>query len=125
MLKELVHVRQIEGEGFRRWFRDADFDLIVFFHEKDGEITGFQLCYRLSRKEERIFSWYRACGSSHTKVDTGETEPLEYKKSPILVADGVFEADVVLEKFLAAAILIPRHITEEVKTRIQCSVDGC
>ena len=125
MLKELVHVRQRAGEGFRRWFRDADFDLIVFYPSQgEEEILGFQLCYRKKPTEdERVFSWYKTGGYAHTQVDSGESEPLHYKKSPVLVADGVFAAETVLKKFLIAAENLPPRITEEVKTRIQGFTD--
>lgn len=43
MLVELKDVRQIPNDGFRRWFTDEDFDLIVWY--EDDKITGFQLCY--------------------------------------------------------------------------------
>ncbi len=44
MIVEKKDARQIENEGFRRWFTDDFFDLIVWYENK--EITGFQLCLR-------------------------------------------------------------------------------
>jgi len=33
MLVEHAHVRQIHGEGYRRWFADDYFDLIVWYDD--------------------------------------------------------------------------------------------
>jgi hypothetical protein len=52
MLAEIRDVRQIPGEGFRRWFSDGDFDLIVWY--AGGEIAGFQLCYDKGRRERAL-----------------------------------------------------------------------
>jgi len=40
MLGEIRNVRQIEGEGTRRWFTDRYFDLIVWYDDS-GSLTGF------------------------------------------------------------------------------------
>jgi hypothetical protein len=131
MLKELRGVRQIPGEGFRRWFRDEDFDLIVFYPEErpsvpagpspgGEEISGFQLCYRGTGAEgERVFSWYKTGGYAHNKIDDGETEPLRSKMTPVLTADGVFDSQTVLREFLCAASGIEPRIREEVRARIE------
>ena len=42
MLTEIKGTRQIPGEGRRRWFRDDELDLIVWY-EENGAIAGFQL----------------------------------------------------------------------------------
>jgi len=31
MLSEIEHTRQIPNEGYRRWFTDESFDLIVWY----------------------------------------------------------------------------------------------
>jgi hypothetical protein len=120
MLKELCGVRQIPGEGFRRWFRNETFDLIVFYPSRSQEeITGFQLCYRTSADEgERVFSWYKTGGYAHHGIDDGETEPLRSKMSPVLTADGVFDSHTVLGEFLCAAADLEPRIIREVKARI-------
>ena len=37
MLSELKETRQIEEEGFRRWFRDQDFDLILWYESEEAQ----------------------------------------------------------------------------------------
>jgi hypothetical protein len=119
VLSELKNVRQVPGEGFRRWFRDGVFDLIVFYPSRNQEqICGFQLCYRPDKNGEKVFSWNED-GYSHNKIDDGETEPLHSKMSPVFVPDGVFDAQTILPLFLAAARFIDPRITEEVETRIR------
>jgi len=44
MVSEIRIVRQIEGEGTRRWFTDRYFDPIVQ-NDALGVLIGFQLCY--------------------------------------------------------------------------------
>ena len=44
MLSEIKNARQVPGEGKRRWFRDDDFDLIIWYDDSDT-VFGFQLCY--------------------------------------------------------------------------------
>ena len=102
MLEEKAEVRQIEGEGFRRWFSDSYFDLIVWYaDERQEEIIGFQLCYD-KPGTERAVTWRRGEGFSHNRIDDGE-RPFSSKMSPVLVADGVFDRDAVLGKFEKAA----------------------
>jgi hypothetical protein len=101
MLKEVQKTRQIAGEPYRRWFNDETFDLIVWYEAK-GEIIGFQLCYR-AWPDEKALTWLRGEGFSHNRIDQGESRPDHHKMTPILLPDGEFEAERVLEQFLAAS----------------------
>jgi hypothetical protein len=56
MLAEYKEVRQREGEGYRRWFSDAFFDVILWYDREGGAITGYQVCYDKG-KSERAFTW--------------------------------------------------------------------
>ena len=57
MLAEIEDARQIAGEGTRRWFRDDNLDLIVWYDDS-SEISGFQLCYD-KYDRERAITWKR------------------------------------------------------------------
>jgi hypothetical protein len=106
LLTETKEVRQIPGEGLRRWFGDDYFDLIVWYAE--GKIIGFQLCYDKGQRE-RALTWHRPRRYLHTRVDDGDrTEG--YKMTPILVRDGVFEHEQVAERFRAASASIDPEI---------------
>jgi len=98
MLREMSSVRQIKDEPRRRWFQDEHFDLVIW-NDESGEIVGFQLCYDKTRSE-RALTWKTASGFSHNAVDSGEDRPGRYKATPILVADGSFDAETVAAVFL-------------------------
>jgi len=97
MLREMTSVRQIPDEPRRRWFSDEHFDLVIWIGE-NGNILGFQLCYDRTHAE-RALTWRMESGFSHNAVDTGENRPGRYKSTPILVADGSFDAETVAAKF--------------------------
>ncbi len=109
MLTEIKDVRQIPEEGFRRWFRDDEFDLIVFYPSSDSnEIIAFQLCYRKDG-QERVLTWRRRGGHSHNRIDDGEVT-FHNKMTPILVADGVFHKEEVLQRFRSASHHLDRNL---------------
>ena len=114
MLVEHRNVRQIRGEGHRRWFSDDYFDLIVWYEE--GQIIGFQLCYDKGGRE-RALTWHRPHRYLHTRVDDGEI-PLAYKMSPVLVQDGVFDPGRISEKFRRASSGIEPRLSALVLERL-------
>lgn len=99
MLTEFPQVRQIPQDGYRRWFTDSDMDLILWYEE--GLLTGFQLCYDKGRKE-RALTWRQRGGWDHLAIDSGD-RPGGPKRTPILVADGTFQADLVGARWNQAA----------------------
>ncbi len=116
MLREAKHVTQYKGEPMRRWFMSPYFDLIVWFSENE-EIIGFELCYG-KPDSERAFCWSEGVGYKHHKVDDGESEPMEYKMTPIYVPDGAFDKESVLERFKQEACNVEQSIREYVVERI-------
>jgi hypothetical protein len=114
VLGEIEEVRQVEGEGFRRWFADADFDLIVWYtDESQARLDGFQLCYD-KQSRERCVTWRNSGSYQHHLVDDGEN-PFQAKMTPVLVADGAFERDRVLGGFLDASERVDPNIVELVR----------
>jgi hypothetical protein len=113
----LANVLQRPGEPRRRWFHSEHADLIVWYTGNES-IKGFQLCYdRLGN--ERALTWMQEKGFSHLKVDDGEIEPLRAKRTPILVADGVFDAKAVLERFLSMANNLPVEVATFVTNKLR------
>lgn len=100
MLTEIRNARQVEGEGFRRWFTDDYFDLIVWYGDENA-LIGFQLCYDKLGKE-RALTWTSDYGFQHNRIDSGEV-PGHSKMTPIIVADGAFSRDPIAERFRAAS----------------------
>ena len=101
MLKEISPTRQIAGEPYRRWFSDERFDLIVWYAAQ-GEIIGFQLCYR-AWPDEKALTWFKGEGFSHNRIDQGEGRPDRHKMTPILLPDGEFDAALVRKRFTAVS----------------------
>ncbi len=96
MLYEIINIQQPDEEYHCRWFTDEYFDLFVWYNH-NGSIYGFQLCYE-KHHFERAFTWTEKTGYSHLKVDDGDVRGLG-KMTPILVADGIFNFEIVAEKF--------------------------
>ncbi len=119
MLVERPDVRQIPNEGFRRWFTDPHFDLIVWYEQ--DRIAGFQLCYDKKAKE-RAVTWRRDGGYSHHRIDDGEI-PFGAKMTPILVADGVFGKDEVVDRFRQAVEKIDPEIVTLVVSKLKSYPD--
>ena len=117
MLIEHSGVKQIKGQRPRRWFRSEDEELIVWYAE-DGSIFGFQLCYD-RQKFERALTWLPQSVFSHNRVDDGEGVGLAYKRSPILVADGVFDAVAMLRRFIEISNTLPKDVLEFVAEKLR------
>lgn len=117
MLKELKNVRQIDGEPRRRWFEDEYFDLIIWL-EKDESVWGFQLCYDREHKP-RALTWTKKSGYKHAGIDDGESAFGAAKGSPVLVEDGVLDADAVAKRFEKAAADMPHALAAFVLDRIK------
>jgi hypothetical protein len=116
-LTELADVQQQPRGPRRRWFRSANEDLIVWYAH-NGSIVGFQFCYD-RRGTERALTWKKDQGYSHDRVDDGEAVGLAHKRTPILVADGEFNADTVLQVFMEAAHTMPRDIVDFVSAKLK------
>ncbi|MFP4363958.1 MAG: hypothetical protein ACLFR1_08810 [Spirochaetia bacterium] len=102
MLVENKGVRQIPGEGFRRWFTEQDMDLVVWYTDTSQEkINGFQLCYDKTGYE-RCLTWREGEKYAHDRVDSGEF-PFSAKMSPVLMQDGYFASSEVADQFLTKA----------------------
>lgn len=84
-LSENRGVRQRPDEGFRRWFVNDYFDLIVWYEHRDGPMVGFQLCYSRGI-DERAFTWNRGTRSSHY-VSAGGDERAHWLATAVLHGD--------------------------------------
>ena len=110
MLREISDINQPEGGRTRRWFQSGDEDLIVWY-AADGAIYGFQLCYDRNG-DERALTWTPEQGYSHNRIDAGEDRSFKHKASPVLVADGRFDASLMAERFLQISSALPAEIKD-------------
>ncbi len=116
MLQESEYVRQVTGEPKRRWFSDDYFDLIVWVDESN-DILNFQLCYDKTG-HPRALNW-QAEGYSHLGIDDGEDRIGKSKATPILIPDGIFNKDGIVEAFEKACsemdIQVSKFVLEKIK----------
>jgi hypothetical protein len=115
-MKEFINIRQIPGELRRRWFSSNEFDLIVWFSD-DERLFGFELCYD-KHGNERSIRWSHSGGFQHMAVDDGERNLGKYKETPILIADGIFDARQVYSDFSEVSHMLPEEIAEYVLNAI-------
>ena len=117
MLSEVKAVKQESRTHICRWFHDEQTDLFVW--SAPGRPTiGFQFTYTLDRRQKAL-SWFADKGYSHMNIDDGECTPPAHKMSPLLVPDGVFDKDRVLEIFRASCSAVDEEIITLVSRRIE------
>jgi hypothetical protein len=104
MLSEILHVRQVAHDYFRRSFGDDNLNLLVWY-KPDGTPCGFELSYD-SRGRSRAFRWLEDGGFFHGQIDGGE-ESVFANRSPTLTAEGGFDALSLLSTFDLAAEKLP------------------
>jgi len=54
--------------------------------------------YYDTKRCERVLSWRQGEGFGHAQIDSGEQNPT-FNRSPLLVADGVFDKAKILDRF--------------------------
>ena len=116
MLKEFKSVKQNDKEGYRRWFQDEYFDLIVWY-DRTGKIRGFQLCYDKDRDEHAI-TWLSKSGFSHNRIDDGE-DFIGWNMTPILVPDGQFPYQEIIRRFEASSERIDPRVASFVLEQLR------
>lgn len=117
MFREYDRTRQIRGEPRRRWFHATTADLIVWLRDDDS-IEGFQFCYDKGSSEHAL-SWRHGLGFNHMGVDSGEHGGSLFKGTPMLVANGHFDARRILALFRAQCATLPLHYARFIAARIR------
>ena len=115
MLHEIV-VAQKEKGIFRRWFQNDYFDIIVWYNLNTKLIHGFQLCYNISQDEHSL-TWMADQGFTHSKIDDGK-RPFRHPSAPLLIEDGLFPAEIILNKFIDSCIDIDKNISRLIINKI-------
>ena len=112
MLREIKYTHQVKGEYKRRWFSSRNQDLVVWYSD-DNKLIGFQLCYDKTR-DEKSYTWKFGGSSEHTGIDSGEYGGMNFKQTPILVADGIPDYCYIQQEFLSESSDLPKEITNMV-----------
>ena len=111
MLKEWKQVRQVSGEGFRRWFNDEELELVVWYPSRGTASNGFQLCIG-AEGLQRSLIWKPPSQFIVERIDAGEARSGHHKSAPISVADdGDLDAAELARRFAAQA----EHLDPEVR----------
>jgi hypothetical protein len=113
-LSEYPRVRQIASEGFRRWFANGYFDLIVWYRDDRTTLVGFQLCF-----EGKALTWTAANGYDFSTIDDGEQGAAGTSKmTPVLVPGGSFKQQVIAQRFQEAAVNVDKELADFIVSRI-------
>lgn len=117
MLVEYKKVRQVPGQGLRRWFEGNLYDLVVWYRPDARTVEGFQIHYRLTGGE-RALTWREGEGFEHSLVDSGTQSPLK-NLTPILLPDGSVPWSRILEEFDGNSGALEPELRDFVRRRLE------
>jgi len=106
-LTENTTVRQRPTEGFRRWYVNTYFDIILWYDQPDGKLIGFQFCFSRNWRE-RAFTWTHDYQSSH-HLSGSSDEPMGFATA-ILQGDGGPIPPSVIERFAQESAQMPPDV---------------
>lgn len=116
MLNEIAHLRQSNRSLVKRWFSCRDMDLFVWL--RNNAPVRFQLCFN-KRSNEHAICWDYHHRFQFYRVDSGETCPDQYKKTPLLLgASEHKDLTVIARTFLAASKNIDAGIADFIYARL-------
>ena len=117
MLVEYKNVRQVPGQGPRRWFEGDLYELVVWYRPDAVAIEGFQIIYRL-KGDERALTWREGEGFNHAQVDSGEQTPLK-NMTPILLPNGTIPWPQVVADFAGSSGTLEPGLRTFVRSRLE------
>jgi hypothetical protein len=117
VLVEYRKVRQVPGQGLRRWFEGHLYELVVWYRPDEKTVAGFQILYRLNGRE-RALTWREGEGFDHAQVDSGTQSPLK-NLTPILLPDGSIPWPRVLQEFDEGSGALEPELRDFVRRRLE------
>lgn len=117
-LSENKTVRQRPEEGFRRWFLNEYFDLIVWYESRGGDLVGFQLCYD-RHQDERAFTWETGKQSSHYVSSGSDERGHPWIATAILHGDAGPVPDSVVDRLVAERGDLDGDLLETIIERVR------
>ena len=109
-LKENQEVRQREEEGWRRWFVNDYFDIILWYNKKGGDLIGFQVCYGRGTADERAYTYEFSSQSHHFVAEGQKPNSLGNLGTAILTGDAGRMPQDVLDKLVDEAGDLPPNM---------------
>lgn len=116
-LGEIINVRQRENEGFRRWFVNKYFEIILWYEKKDGDLYGFQFCFSRN-KNEKAYTWTKDYQSSHKVTGSFIEQGYSNLSTAILQGDGGSIPEEVINKYKEESKNIDEDINILIVTKI-------
>lgn len=109
-IKENLEVRQRDNEGWRRWFVNDFFDIILWYSKKDGELIGFQVCYGRGTADERAYTYEFSSQSHHFVAEGQKPNSLGKLGTAILTGHAGRIPQHVLDKLVDEAGDLPSNM---------------
>jgi hypothetical protein len=116
MLREIRNVKEIPGQGVRRWFNDEHLDLFVWY-DADGRIIGFQLCFDKDTRDERALTFTEDAGYSLDHVAT-EASVCDLG-SLVMVPAGEFSCRPLIEKLGERGERLERSLYDYLRKKLE------
>ncbi|MDQ1522732.1 MAG: hypothetical protein QOE47_656 [Pyrinomonadaceae bacterium] len=116
MLREIRNVKQIPGQGARRWFSDERLDLFVWYDAAE-RILGFQLCFDKHTRIERALTFTEDEGYSLHLV-VSETSVCDMG-SPVLSSAGEFSRQGLLDQLGERSALLEPSLFEYLRGKLE------
>ena len=110
-------IAQKEKSLFRRWFTDDDYWDIYVWTNTNNEIVGVQICYNRGFNEKAL-TWFRDESFDHKTVNPSYLSK-HRRASPVLMPDGYFDNDKILQKFLKDSVDIDKKLTDFIALKIK------
>jgi hypothetical protein len=116
MLREIRNVKEIPGQGVRRWFNDEHLDLFVWY-DAGGRILGFQLCFDKDTRDERALTFTEDEGYSLDHVAT-EASVCDLG-SPVMVRAGEFSCRQLIDQLGERGEMLERSLYDYLKKKLE------
>ena len=116
MLREIRNVKQIPGQGPRRWFNDEHLDLFVWY-DAGGRPIGFQLCFDKDTRAERALTFTEDEGYSLYYV-TAETSVCDMG-SAVLMRGGDFSCGQLIAQLCERGASLERSLYEYLREKLE------
>ncbi|MCA1565337.1 MAG: hypothetical protein LC803_06835 [Acidobacteria bacterium] len=116
MLREIRNVKEIPGQGVRRWFNDEHLDLFVWY-DAGGRIIGFQLCFDKDTRDERALTFTEDEGYSLDHVST-EASVCDLG-SPVMVRAGGFSCRRLIEQLGERGVTLERSLYDYLRKKLE------